>query len=36
MDVMMKGFLGVFIFALITYIAAGTISAEMDSSAARS
>ena len=31
MDVMMKGFLGVFIFALITYIAAGTISAEMDS-----
>lgn len=32
----MKGFLGVFIFALITYLAVGTISAEIDSSAARS
>ena len=36
MDVIMKGFLGVFIFALITYLAVGTISAEIDSSAARS
>lgn len=32
----MKGFLGVFIFALITYLAVGTISAEIDSSVARS
>ena len=36
MDAIMKGFLGVFIFALITYLAVGTISAEIDSSVARS
>lgn len=36
MDTIIKGFLGVFIFAMIMYLAVGTISAEIDSSAARS
>lgn len=36
MEVFIKAFLGVFLFGMILYIALGTISAEMDSSAARS
>ena len=36
MDTIIKGFLGVFIFAMIMYLAVGTISAEIESSAARS
>ena len=35
MEVFVKGFLGVFIFAMITYLCAGVISAEIDSSQAR-
>lgn len=35
MDTVIKGFLGVFIFAMIVYLSAGMISAEMDASAAR-
>ena len=30
MDTVIKGFLGVFIFAMIVYLSAGLISAEMD------
>ena len=36
MDTVIKGFLGVFIFAMIVYLSAGLISAEMDTHAARS
>lgn len=36
MDTVIKGFLGMFILVLITYTAVGTISAELDASAARS
>jgi hypothetical protein len=35
MDAFIKGFLGLFIAAVITYIAVGTISAELDASSAR-
>lgn len=35
MEAFIKGFLGVFIFAMITYLCAGVISAEIDSSQAR-
>lgn len=35
MEAFIKGFLGVFIFAMITYLCAGIISAEIDSSQAR-
>ena len=35
MDAFIKGFLGLFIAAMITYIAVGTISAELDASSAR-
>lgn len=35
MEAFIKGFLGVFIFAMITYLCAGVISAEIDSSGAR-
>ena len=33
MDTVIKGFLGVFIFAMIVYLSAGLISAEMDTHA---
>lgn len=35
MEAFVKGFLGVFIFAMITYLCVGVISAEIDSSQAR-
>ena len=35
MEAFIKGFLGVFIFAMITYLCVGVISAEIDSSQAR-
>lgn len=35
MEAFIKGFLGVFLFGMITYLCAGIISAEMDSSRAR-
>lgn len=35
MEAFIKGFLGVFIFGMITYLCAGIISAEIDSSQAR-
>ncbi len=36
MILLLKVFLGVFIFAMIVYLSAGLISAEMDTHAARS